>query len=209
MSEPLWDFIKASYVTSAVKPQQYPEGDLPEVAFVGRSNVGKSSLINSLCRNRHLAKTSGSPGKTRTINFFAVEAKRATEQIERQRFFLVDLPGYGFAKASKVDKKQWSSFIELYVTKSQRLQVIFQLIDIRHDLMANDRECFNWLVGMGVPLQIVLTKLDKLSQTAAAAQKKSICRALGIEPEQVVAYSAVSNKGRQDLIDRIMAGVSV
>ena len=203
MPDASWDFIKAKYITSAVKPEQYPEHDLQEIAFIGRSNVGKSSLINSLTRNNRLAKTSGTPGKTRTINFFSVQAKLSSEQPEYKDFLLVDLPGYGYAKASKADKKSWSAFIELYITKSARLLRIYQLIDIRHELMQNDRECFNWLKAMGANLEVVFTKADKLSQSVAAKNKTSICKELGIDKSAIL-YSSVKNTGRNKLIENVM-----
>ncbi len=204
-----WDFIKAKYITSAVRPDQYPEGDMPEIAFIGRSNVGKSSLINSLCRNRRLAKVSGSPGKTRTVNFFEVEAKAVREEeVLREKFFLVDLPGYGFAKASKADKKQWSEFIQLYITQSSRLRTIFLLIDIRHDLMANDREAFQWLNSMQAPLEIVLTKADKISANAAGKQRAAIGRELGVKSAAISVHSSAHNTGRQELMNKIMGILS-
>lgn len=201
----VWDFIKAKYITSAVKPEQYPDIDAPEIAFIGRSNVGKSSLINSVCRQRHLAKTSGSPGKTRTINFFDVEAKYPEDELPRKQLLLVDLPGYGFAKVSKDAKKEWSKFIQVYITQSRRLQVLYQLIDIRHDLMANDKECFEWLLGMKVNLKVIFTKADKLSQSEAAKQKVKLCRALNISEYDVMLYSSSKNTGRQKLIDDIIS----
>ena len=203
MSELDWDFIKAQYVTSAVKPEQYPESNLPEIAFIGRSNVGKSSLINSLTRNNHLAKTSGTPGKTRTINFFAVQTKKSAEQAVYKDFLLVDLPGYGYAKASKTDKKSWSAFIKLYITSSTKLVKIYHLIDIRHSLMENDREYFSWLAGMGANVEVIFTKADKLSQREAVRSKNAICRELGIVADRIL-YSSVKNAGRNRLIKNIM-----
>ncbi|MDR2006648.1 MAG: ribosome biogenesis GTP-binding protein YihA/YsxC [Acidaminococcales bacterium] len=207
MPEQGWDIIKARYVTSAVAPAQYPPDGWPEAAFIGRSNVGKSSLINSLCRNGRLAKVSGSPGKTRTVNFFAVQAKDTGGDAGFKQFFLVDLPGYGFAKASKADKSAWAEFIRLYITSSRRLKILCQLIDIRHDLMKNDRECYEWLAGEGVPVRVVLTKADKLSAAAAAAQKARLCRALSLDPAQTIVYSAVKNTGRAELIGNIVRGL--
>lgn len=205
----LWDFIKARYLASAVKPEQYPETDLPEVAFIGRSNVGKSSLINSLTRNGHLAKTSGTPGKTRTINFFAVQSKRSEETSEYKDFLIVDLPGYGYAKASKVDKKNWSAFIQQYIEKSARLVKIYQLIDVRHGLMPNDAECFSWLTALGTDVGIVFTKADKATQAVAAKNRSEICKALCIDINQTVLYSSVKNTGRSKLIQNIMNCIDV
>jgi GTP-binding protein len=207
MPERPWDIIKARYITSAVKPSQYPPGDWPEAAFLGRSNVGKSSLINSLCRVNNLAKVSGSPGKTRTVNFFAAEAKQAGDPPKYKDFFLVDLPGYGFAKASKTDKGAWAEFIRLYVVSSLRLKMLFLLIDIRHDLMQNDRECYEWLGDMGAPVRVVLTKADKLSPSAAAMQKARLCQALSLDIAEAVMYSAVKNTGREQLIGSIAKGL--
>lgn len=204
MPERGWDIVGASYIISAVAPAQYPPGDWPEASFIGRSNVGKSSLINSLCRSDRLAKVSGTPGKTRTINFFAVKAKLAGGEPQYKEFFFVDLPGYGFAKASKADKSAWAEFIRLYLSFSRRLKILCQLIDIRHDLMANDRECHEWLLGAGIPVQVVLTKADKLSAAAAAKQRARLCQALAVDPARTVMYSAVKNIGRAELIGNII-----
>ncbi len=200
----MWDFIKANYIRSAVQKDQYEDLILPQVAFVGRSNVGKSSLINSLCRQRSLAKTSSTPGKTRTVNFFSVNAKYAEDKLPRREFYIVDLPGYGFAKASKTDKAQWSKFIQAYVEGMESLQKVYQLIDIRHDLMKNDLECFEWLKSLGVSTKIIFTKADKIGKTKVAMQKASLCRALGIRAEDAIVYSAVSSLGRQELIEDII-----
>jgi GTP-binding protein len=208
MPECCWDIIKAQYLTSAATPAQYPPGDWPEAAFIGRSNVGKSSLINSLCRNSRLAKVSGTPGKTRTVNFFAAEAKYAGEEAKRARFFLVDLPGYGFAKASKTDKAAWSEFIRLYVKNSRRLKVLCQLIDVRRELMQNDRDCYEWLVAIGAPVTVVLTKADKLSAFAAGNQKARLCQELSLNAEQTILYSSIKNTGRSELINSIISGLS-
>lgn len=200
----VWDFIKARYLASAVSKEQYPDVDLTEVAFIGRSNVGKSSLINSLTRNGHLAKTSGTPGKTRTINFFAVQAKSGEEIPAYKDFLIVDLPGYGYARASKADKKNWSVFIQQYIEKSTRLAKIYQLIDVRHGLMPNDAECFAWLSSLEVNIGVVFTKADKAAQAIAARNRTEICKKLAIDIDQTILYSSVKNTGRNKLIQNIM-----
>lgn len=204
MSELTWDFVKAGYLISAVKPEQYPALNLSEVAFIGRSNVGKSSLINSLTRNRQLAKTSGKPGKTRTINFFQIQAKAAAEPPVYKDLLIVDLPGYGYAKASKTDKKAWSGFIQVYVEKSSRLARIYQLIDVRHSLMQNDAECYAWLNELGANVSVVFTKADKVSQSVAAKNRAALCDSLGIDVNETILYSSVKNTGRGKLIKNIM-----
>mgnify|MGYP003587088947 FL=1 len=193
--------LNARYVSSAVRPDQYPVEDRPEIAFLGRSNVGKSSLINSLCRHRGLALVSGRPGKTQTINFFAVNAKIA--EVERLEWFLVDLPGYGYAQRAKESRRQWSAFIDTYITKAPRLQLVCQLIDIRHSPMGSDRAAYNWLAGGSrVPVQIVATKADKLSRSEIRQQTELIRRELGCEG-RVIPYSAVTGQGRDELLDVI------
>lgn len=199
-----WDIIKAKFITSAVRAEQYPTIDLSEVAFVGRSNVGKSSLINSLCRQNKLAKTSGSPGKTQTINFYELQAKAVFNGEDvRRGFYLVDLPGYGFAKASRDAKTQWSGFIRTYLTSSDRLKLVCQLIDIRHPLMESDLVCFHWLISSGLPVQVVLTKSDKLSKQSVVAQHAALSKALGLDKASVIAYSSMQNTGRAELIDKL------
>jgi GTP-binding protein len=145
---------QGQYIASAVKPEQYPTEDLPEIVFIGRSNVGKSSLINSLTRVNNLARVSSNPGKTQTINFFEVGLKVA-EVEGRKAFYLVDLPGYGYAKTGKEKRKIWSKFIEEYLLTSPRLKFVCQLIDIRHEPMASDVDMFRWLVENDIPVLIV------------------------------------------------------
>ena len=134
------NIIRAEYVASAVRPDQYPEGDLAEIVFIGRSNVGKSSLINSLSRVGGLARISGTPGKTQTINFFKMTAKLDEET--RKDFFLVDLPGYGYAKTGQANRKRWAKFIDEYLLTSKRLKFVCQLIDSRHQPMKTDIDMF-------------------------------------------------------------------
>ncbi|WP_033169046.1 ribosome biogenesis GTP-binding protein YihA/YsxC [Selenomonas sp. ND2010] len=193
---------QGKYIASAVKPEQYPENDLPEIVFIGRSNVGKSSLINSLTRVNNLARVSSQPGKTQTINFFEVGVK--IEGVEgRKAFYLVDLPGYGYAKTGKEKRKIWSKFIEEYFLTSPRLQFVCQLIDIRHDPMASDVEMFEWLVKNNIPVLIVATKADKIGKNARQKNIAAIKRKLGIAEVPVLPYSSLKNEGRSDLLDVI------
>lgn len=205
MTKSSWDIIRSKYLASAVRADQYPTPALIEVAFIGRSNVGKSSLINSLCRRNGLARVSATPGKTQTINFYELEAKRVEEGIdERAHFYLVDLPGYGFARTNKANKEQWSGFISKYLSGSDNLAMVCQLIDIRHKPMDNDMECYHWLQDCGLNVQIVLTKADKLSKNAAMSQRALFKRELGLTDEQIMIYSSTQHTMRGDLINRIM-----
>ena len=193
---------QGQYIASAVKPEQYPTEDLPEIVFIGRSNVGKSSLINSLTRVNNLARVSSNPGKTQTINFFEVGPKVA-EVEGRKAFYLVDLPGYGYAKTGKEKRKIWSKFIEEYLLTSPRLKFVCQLIDIRHEPMASDVDMFRWLVENDIPVLIVATKADKVGKNAKEKNIAAIKRKLGIQEVSVLPYSSLKNEGRSDLLDVI------
>lgn len=192
--------LNAKYLASAVRPDQYPPGEMVEVAFIGRSNVGKSSLINSLCRHRGLALVSGRPGKTQTVNFFSVNARLDEEQ--RIEWFLVDLPGYGYAKTAKSNKLQWSKFISQYITESPRLRLVCQLIDIRHDPMESDKEAYQWLSQGPAPVQLIATKADKLNRSQIKKNTDTIARQLGAQGK-VIPYSALKGDGRDELLDTI------
>ncbi|MDD3157868.1 ribosome biogenesis GTP-binding protein YihA/YsxC [Anaeromusa sp.] len=195
------DIIQAQYVASAVRRDQFPEEALPEVAFIGRSNVGKSSLINSVCRHRGLARTSGTPGKTQTINFFKVLMREGEERLP---FHLVDLPGYGYAKTGQEKRKIWSRFIADYFTQSPYLRLVCLLVDIRHAPMPSDIEMFRRLADKGLPLQLILTKADKISKNqvaSAVANARKSLQTQGIA--EVMAYSAQNGQGRQELLDLI------
>ena len=205
MSKGTWDIIRSKYVASAVRADQYPKATMIEAAFIGRSNVGKSSLINSLCRRNGLARVSATPGKTQTINFYELEAKRNSEGLdERAKFYLVDLPGYGFARTNHNNKEQWSGFISKYLSESDNLGLVCQLIDIRHKPMESDLECYHWLTCCGLNVQIVLTKSDKLSKSAAMAQKALFQREMQLLPNEIITYSSTQHTTRSELIGRIM-----
>ena len=206
MSKENWDIIRSKYVASAVRADQYPPTRMIEAAFIGRSNVGKSSLINSLCRRNGLARVSATPGKTQTINFYELEAKRTDEGLdERAKFYLVDLPGYGFAKTNRNNKEQWSGFISKYLSGSDNLGLVCQLIDIRHKPMESDLECYQWLKDCGLRVQIVLTKSDKLSKNAAMSQKALFKREMGLSEDDIITYTSSQHTNRGELINRIMA----
>ena len=195
------NIIRAEYVASAVRPDQYPEGDLAEIVFIGRSNVGKSSLINSLSRVGGLARISGTPGKTQTINFFKVLMREGEERLP---FHLVDLPGYGYAKTGQEKRKIWSRFIADYFTQSPYLRLVCLLVDIRHAPMPSDIEMFRRLADKGLPLQLILTKADKISKNqvaSAVANARKSLQTQGIA--EVMAYSAQNGQGRQELLDLI------
>ena len=208
MSKENWDIIRSKYIASAVRADQYPTIRMIEVAFIGRSNVGKSSLINSLCRRNGLARVSATPGKTQTINFYELEAKRTDEGLdERAKFYLVDLPGYGFARTNHNNKEQWSGFISKYLSGSENLGLVCQLIDIRHKPMESDLECYRWLKDCGLRVQVVLTKSDKLSKNAAMSQKALFKREMGLSEDDIITYTSSQHTNRSELINRIMAAL--
>lgn len=205
-----YDIIKAAYATTAVRRDQYPEGNVPEVAFLGRSNVGKSSLINSLCNHHGLARVSGAPGKTQTINYFSAALRRRDEEEGEQRlpFYLVDLPGYGFAKTGGRNRDMWSAFIGEYVTQSPNLCVLCLLVDLRHPGLAIDQQAYDWLASAGVPLQIVGTKADKLK---ANEKNRNLAQLNKLFPSDrpALAYSSLKRDGfgplAKNLFERVLA----
>lgn len=177
---------KATLLGTVVRPDQYPVHELPEIALVGRSNVGKSSLINSLIGSR-LARTSNTPGRTQTINFYGVD----------ERLCLVDLPGYGYAKVPQTVKRQWGPMIERYLTGRDNLVGVLQIIDIRHPPTADDEAMAEWLRQSGVPAVAVATKADKISR---GRRPQHVQRAAQHLQFPVTAFSAVKGDGREDVI---------
>lgn len=194
---------KSEYILSAVGKNQYPEEKFPEIVFIGRSNVGKSSLINSLTHRKNLARTSQTPGKTQTINFYKVELKISEENISYKNFYLVDLPGYGYAKTSKTNRVTWAKFIEEYLMNSRELKFVCQLIDMRHAPMESDLKMLRWLIEKNLPVLIVATKSDKLSKNEQKKNLAAIKKSLGIEELSILPYSSIKNDGRSDLLDVI------
>lgn len=193
---------QGKYCVSAVKRDQYPSIERPEIVFIGRSNVGKSSLINSLTRVRNLAHVSGQPGKTQTINFYDVGIKIEGEE-SRRDFYLVDLPGYGYAKTGKAQRLTWKKFIEEYLLSSRNIRFIAQLIDIRRDSMESDVNMFRWLVTNGLPVLVVATKADKMGRDAGRRQIENIRRVLGVPELDILPYSSLKGEGRSELLDVI------
>lgn len=169
-----------------------PENELPEIAFAGKSNVGKSSLINGLVNRKALARTSATPGKTQTINFYNIN----------KELYLVDLPGYGYAKVSEQEKQKWGKMIERYLHQSKRLKAVFLLIDIRHEPSANDKMMYDWILSQGYHPIIIATKLDKLKRSQVAKHVKMIKQALNLESgTRVIPFSSVTKQGRDEIWD--------
>ena len=197
---------KGMYLASAVAKEQYPAEKKPEIVFIGRSNVGKSSLINSLTRVRNLARVSSQPGKTQTINFYDVGLKIAGKE-GRHDFYLVDLPGYGYAKIGKSQRAIWQRFIREYLLSSPSIRFVCQLIDARHAPMASDIDMFRFLVDHDLPVLPVATKVDKVRKTALDKQLAAIKRTLGVPDLDVLPYSSLKNEGRSELLDVIASAL--
>ncbi|MEA5059536.1 MAG: YihA family ribosome biogenesis GTP-binding protein [Clostridia bacterium] len=182
---------QAAFVTSVGLGGEYPSPleTGVEIALVGKSNVGKSSLINSLCNNYKLARVSSSPGKTRLINYFSLN----------RQFYLVDLPGYGFAKAPKTEKEKWGRLMEAYLS-SGRVTHLFLLLDIRHAPTAEDKQMFQWVLYYGVPFTLVATKADKIAKSKRRQAANAAAKLLGAPPV-ALPYSGETAEGRSELLD--------
>ena len=176
-----------------------PENSLPEIAFAGKSNVGKSSLINGLMNRKSLARTSSSPGKTQTINYYNIN----------NEMYFVDLPGYGYATANEKVKAQWGKLIEDYLHQSKKILAVFLLIDIRHAPSENDRIMYDWILDRGYQPIIIATKLDKIKRSQIDKQKKLICDTLDVVDDTIVIpYSSLNKQGREEiyeLLDNMLA----
>jgi GTP-binding protein len=172
-----------------------PTLELPQIAFVGRSNVGKSSLLNRLIRRKSFARVSNTPGRTREIHFFDVN----------KQFVLADLPGYGYARISKARKAEWRPLIEGYLSGSERLAGVVQLLDVRHNPTEDDFTMLDFLADLGVPTIIVLTKIDKLTRAAATERIAALATGLGLDIDQVVAFSSTTGQGRDELATALMS----
>lgn len=174
-----------------------PANNLPEVAFAGKSNVGKSSLINALMNRKSYARTSAQPGKTQTINFYNIN----------EAIYFVDLPGYGYAKASKTEVEKWGKMIEKYLRTSKQLKCVFLLVDIRHDPGNNDKIMYEWVTANGYTPVIIATKLDKIKRSQISKQVAAIRSTLGADEAVIIPFSATSKQGREEIyeiIDQIL-----
>ena len=171
-----------------------PQNDKPEVAFAGKSNVGKSSLINALMNRKSYARISATPGKTQTINFYNIN----------DEMYLVDLPGYGYARVSEKEKERWGKMIERYLHSSAQLKAVFLLIDIRHDPSANDRMMYKWVVEQGYHPIIIATKLDKIKRSQVQKHVKMLKEGLGLVPgTKVIPFSSQTKQGRDEIWELI------
>ena len=176
----------AEFVKSAVKPSHYPSADLPEIAFTGRSNVGKSALINTLLNRKHLVKTSSTPGRTQLINFFIIN----------KAFSFVDLPGFGYAKVPESVRKSWGPMIETYLSKRKTLKGVVLIMDIRRIPGTKELNFIEWLHYYNIPSILILTKSDKLSKIKQKNQHKAIAKALSVNQEELILFSAKSRMGK-------------
>ena len=185
----------AEFVTSAVKQSQYPPVVLPEIAFSGRSNVGKSSVINTLVNRKHLVKTSSTPGRTQLINFFDIN----------NNLTFVDLPGYGYARVPVSVRKKWGPMIETYLSTRQTLKGVVIIMDIRRQPREEEQNLIGWLDHFSIAQILVLTKTDKLSKTKLIKQQDAIVRALAVEQEDAILFSAKTGRGKDAVWDAISA----
>lgn len=179
----------ADIVISAVSPAQYPETDIPEIALAGRSNVGKSSFINTLIQRKNLARTSGKPGKTQTLNFYVIE----------NQFHFVDVPGYGYAKVSKVQRAKWGKMIETYLTQREQLKAVISLVDFRHEPSKEDVQMYDFLKYYQIPVILVATKADKIPSGKWNKHESMIKKSLNFDPsDDFIIFSSVTKKGKEE-----------
>ena len=183
----------AEFITSAVKPSQYPPTGLPEIAFSGRSNVGKSSLINKLLNRKRLVKTSSTPGRTQLINFFSINSV----------FCFVDLPGYGYAKVPASVRKKWGPMIEKYLLTRETLKGVVLIMDIRRTPGMEELQFIDWLGSFDIPAILILTKVDKLSKTKQAKQMIIIAETLNVDKDNLILFSAKTGRGKDDVWDAV------
>ena len=181
--------LSAEFVTSAAEPSQYPPESLPEIAFAGRSNVGKSSLINVLVNRKHLVKTSSTPGRTQLVNFFDIN----------DYFTFVDLPGYGYARVPASVKKKWGPMIETYLSGRKTLKGVVVILDIRRTPREEEHNLIAWLGHYSIATILVLTKADKLSKTKQDKQRAAVARSLELDSSELILFSAKSRKGREEV----------
>lgn len=189
----------ACFLISVAKADSLPDFGAPEIAFAGKSNVGKSSFINYLANNGKLARTSGDPGRTRLLNYFSVNGGELV---------FVDLPGYGFAKVAKAEKAKWGEMIEGYLTGSARLKNVFVLLDVRHEPTSDDKMLLNFLYHYNIPFTIIATKCDKLSRAQLTKRRQEIASSVGVGVQNVFTVSSLKKTGAEEIFARIDAILS-
>lgn len=197
--------VGSKFIKSAVKSPQYPPSGFVEFAFVGRSNVGKSSLLNTLLNRRSLAKVSGQPGKTRLVNFFQVHYKSGEEN---GYFSIVDLPGYGFAKVSKDERERWRVMINEYFRERLQLKSVFVLVDIRHGADPKDLNVIKMLREIGKEYCIIATKSDKIAKSKQRGRLEELKKGLDLRGEKIIAFSALKKQGIEEVTDWLASQIS-
>lgn len=191
---------KADLEHVAVKPEQYPNSQFPELALAGRSNVGKSSFINKMLNRKGLARTSGQPGKTQTLNFYEIN----------ERLYFVDVPGYGYAKVSKTERAAWGRMIEEYLSEREQLKAVLQLVDIRHKPSEDDQLMYDWMKHFNIPVILVATKADKLTKSKAQKQLSVIAKSLNKNPDDpLLLFSSETGQGKDEAWRTILAYLRV
>ncbi|MBQ3508968.1 MAG: YihA family ribosome biogenesis GTP-binding protein [Peptococcaceae bacterium] len=190
----------AEFVISAVGPKQYPTDGLPEIALAGRSNVGKSSMVNKFVNRKNLARTSSKPGKTQTLNYY---------RVNNDAFYFVDLPGYGFAQVRQAEKDKWAKFIDAYLTKRENLCGVIQLVDLRHPPSKDDINMYEWLMHMHKDVLVVATKCDKISKGQWLKHIKQVREGLKADKsQQILAFSAETGQGMEELHQWVEARIA-
>jgi GTP-binding protein len=197
--EKMFKIMSADFIISAVGPDQFPDDGLPEIALAGRSNVGKSSLINRMIQRKNLARTSAQPGKTQQLNYYRIN----------ERLYFVDFPGYGYARVSKVQRQKWGEIAEAYITNREPLKLLILIIDIRHEPSEDDKMMYEWLKHHGIRVCIVATKADKIPRGKWDKHVKMIKQSLHAHPEDsVVLFSSETGNGREALWDVIVEAIA-
>ncbi len=194
----IMDVNNVELIISAVRPEQYPETDLPEYALAGRSNVGKSSFINTMIRRKSMARISQKPGKTQTLNFYKIE----------EALFFVDVPGYGFAKVSKTEREKWGVMIETYITSREQLRGVIQIVDLRHKPTEDDRMMYEFLKYYDIPVIVVATKADKIPRSKWQKNAKIVRETLDFDPDdKFVLFSSETKMGKDEAWQFIKEGI--
>lgn len=194
----IMDVNNVELIISAVRPEQYPETDLPEYALAGRSNVGKSSFINTMIRRKSMARISQKPGKTQTLNFYKIE----------EALFFVDVPGYGFAKVSKTEREKWGVMIETYITSREQLHGVIQIVDLRHKPTEDDRMMYEFLKYYDIPVIVIATKADKIPRSKWQKNAKIVRETLDFDPDdKFVLFSSETKMGKDEAWQFIKEGM--